>query len=105
MWHLDEIPWALHGRWGEGATNMPDLAWIRQQLREGSPQRNGLRIGVQTNAIFGRPWREEDSPGNYTLRQTPEGIDFVSYDVDGAANVTPLFPPREKNSPRAKRQN
>ncbi|MGA2751268.1 MAG: DUF2330 domain-containing protein [Verrucomicrobiota bacterium] len=105
MWHLHEIPWALENRWGKAATNMPDLAWVRQQLREGSPERGDLQITVQTNAIFGLPWREEDSPGNYTLRQTAEGIDFISYDIDGAAIVTPLFPPPDENSPRAKRHN
>jgi hypothetical protein len=105
MWHLHEIPLALENRWGKAATNMPDLAWVRQQLREGSPERGDLQITVQTNAIFGLPWREEDSPGNYTLRQTAEGIDFISYDIDGAAIVTPLFPPPDENSPRAKRHN
>jgi hypothetical protein len=55
--------------------------------------------------MFGLPWREEDSPGNYTLRQTAEGIDFVSYDIDGAANAAPLFPRQDERSPRAKRHN
>jgi hypothetical protein len=105
MWHLYEIPRVLEDRWGkEAATDMPDLAWVRQQLREGSPERDDLQIRVQTNAIFGLPWHEEDSPGNYTLRQTGGGIDFVGYDIDGAANVTPLFPPPDENSPRAKRK-
>jgi hypothetical protein len=92
MWHLREIPWALQGRWENGATNAPELEWVRRQLREGSPERLALKFATQTNAIFGAPWREEDSPGNYTLRSTSNGVELITYDWEGGATIEPIFP-------------
>jgi hypothetical protein len=34
---------------------------------------------------------EEDSPGNYTLREGAEGFECDWYDNDGGENVIPLF--------------
>jgi 4-amino-4-deoxy-L-arabinose transferase-like glycosyltransferase len=37
----------------------------------------------ETIYFTGQPCREEDSPGNYTLRQNGRRIEYVSYDIDG----------------------
>ena len=69
----------------------PDAAWVRQQLAENSQFRRALGEYQQTNPVTGQPWREEDSPGNCTLRETADGLDYVWYDLNGAENVVPLF--------------
>jgi len=30
------------------------------------------------------------SPGNYTIRQTEEGFEYIWYDIDGAPQIVPL---------------
>lgn len=37
------------------------------------------------NVLLGGLIREEDSPGNYTLRETPEGVEILGYDATGAS--------------------
>ena len=39
------------------------------------------------NRILGGQIREEDSPGNFTLRQTAQGIEFIGHDVAGGDKV------------------
>ena len=72
-----------------GASN--DIAWVRTQLVETSSLRRHLLPDSQANFFSGQPWHEEDSPGNYTLRQTLEGIEYVWYDIDGGEHAVPLF--------------
>jgi hypothetical protein len=50
-----------------------------------------LDARFQTNLFSGDLWHEEDSPGNYTLRRIPEGIQYVWYDIEGGESVVPLF--------------
>lgn len=38
---------------------------------------------VEENPLLGGPVREEDSPGNYVLRETTNGVGFFWFDVDG----------------------
>ena len=97
MEHLHyTIPAALmqyslqHGFWKNGRPG-PTIEWVRQQLALDSEFRRMLDGGNQTNLFSGEPWREEDSPGNYTLRNTPEGIQYSWYDIEGGENVVPLF--------------
>ena len=54
----------------------PDLNWVRQELREGSAFRKSLEPDWQTNLFTGLPWHEEDSPGNFTLRQGSDGVEY-----------------------------
>lgn len=44
-----------------------------------------------TNLLLGGPIREEDSPGNYTLRDTPEGVEILGYDTAGAQRPVGLI--------------
>jgi hypothetical protein len=44
------------------------------------------------NPLLGGTIREEDSPGNYTLRETTNGLQFVGYDSLGAEHVLGSFP-------------
>jgi hypothetical protein len=74
----------------EGGKPKLNAGWVRQQLAETSDFRKGLGNSSQTNLISGELWREEDSPGNYTIRETPAGVDYVWYDIEGAENVVPL---------------
>ena len=44
------------------------------------------------NVFTGARLREEDSPGNYVLRQSPDGLEYVWFDVEGAERVEWLWP-------------
>jgi hypothetical protein len=68
----------------------PDLAWVRQQLSQNSDFRNSLPTYYQMNFFTGQPWHEEDSPGNFTLRESPAGILYTWYDIDGGTNIINL---------------
>jgi hypothetical protein len=46
------------------------------------------------NFLIGGLVREEDSPGNYTIRQTEEDFEYIWYDIDGAPQIIPLSEPR-----------
>jgi hypothetical protein len=75
----------------KGERRTPNAAWVRQQLAENSDFRKSLGRFAQTNLITGQLWREEDSPGNYTIEQTTSGVDYVWYDIDGAENTITIF--------------
>jgi hypothetical protein len=79
----------------KGSTFQPDIAWVRQQLLESSEFRRAFNPEFQTNYFSGQPWREEDSPGNYTLRQTADGLEYVWYDIAGGDHSVPLFRKKE----------
>jgi hypothetical protein len=49
---------------------------------------------IVSNPLLGGTIREEDSPGNYTLRETTNGLEFVGYDSLGAEHVLGSFPRR-----------
>jgi hypothetical protein len=94
--HNYEIPLAVESEWARqtnhaGVKPGPDAVWVRQQLAQTSALRSKLDPYSQTNHFSGQAWREEDSPGNYIVRDTPTGIDYVWYDIDGAETVVPLF--------------
>ena len=77
-----------------------DARWVSRQLAEGSDFRRQWSEGFQTNLFTGRPYQNEDSPGNYTIRQTTNDLDYVWYDLEGAENVFLLLvdsPPDRTN--------
>lgn len=39
------------------------------------------------NAVLGGTMREEDSPGNFTIREAGDQVEFISYDAQGAEHV------------------
>jgi hypothetical protein len=39
------------------------------------------------NILLGGPIHEEDSPGNYQIQETTNGVDFVIFDADGGAHT------------------
>ncbi len=87
-----EIPSALEVEASKPGTNFtPDVAWVRSQLGETSSLRREFLPGSQTNFFTGQPWHEEDSPGNWTARQTGEGVEYVWYDLEGGEHAVPLF--------------
>jgi hypothetical protein len=73
----------------------PDLAWVREQIADSIRISEQLRTFVRTNFFTGQPCREEDSPGNYTLRHTAEGLEYVWYDFEGGEHPIPLFRKKE----------
>ena len=94
--HKDEIPYELENfqtyetaRIGD--TFKPDAAWVRQQLAVTSEFRRGLESSYQTNLFSGQLWMEEDSPGNYTVRESTNGVEYVWYDLEGGEHIVPLF--------------
>jgi hypothetical protein len=91
-----EIPASLESKIDQhslkpAANFTPDIAWVRQQLVETSDLRREIGSNFQTNFFSGQPWHEEDSPGNYTIRQTAQGIEYLWYDIEGGEHVVPLF--------------
>jgi hypothetical protein len=48
------------------------------------------RTAGRTNDLVGGPLREEDSPGNWTVREAQGRIQFVTYDGDGRETATEL---------------
>jgi hypothetical protein len=87
-----EIPRTIEMIASEQGTNFtPDVAWVRHQLGETSTLRHEAWPLSQTNFFSGQPWHEEDSPGNWTARQTAEGIEYVWYDLEGGEHAVPLF--------------
>ena len=94
--HKYTVPTGLAGLYTNelarvGGTFRPDASWVRQQLAETSVWRQGLGDRYQTNWFSGQLWREEDSPGNYTVRETTNGVEYVWYDLEGGENIVPLF--------------
>ena len=91
----DMLEWQARG---QGTNFVPDAAWVRNQLSETSSlRRNGWPLS-ETNFLTGQPWREEDSPGNWTARQTAAGIEYVWYDLEGGEHVVPLFRKKDPQS-------
>jgi hypothetical protein len=74
---------------GEGTID-PDLTWIRQQLADRAFWNKVNSRNGGTNILTGQPCREEDSPGNYTIRTNGRRTYYVSYDIDGAENEEEL---------------
>jgi Uncharacterized protein conserved in bacteria (DUF2330) len=50
----------------------------------------GIRYGE--NLLLGGTLRQEDSPGNYTMRETTNGLDFIGYDAQGTERVLGSIP-------------
>ena len=42
---------------------------------------------TEKNLLIGGPVREEDSPGNYILRQSSNGVEIVCFDADGGEHL------------------
>jgi len=74
-----------------GGEFKPDATWMRLQLAETSDWRREAAAVHQTNLLSGQLWREEDSPGNYTIREATNGVVYVWYDLEGGENIVPLF--------------
>ncbi len=51
---------------------------------------------VGDNLLLGGKIHEEDSPGNYTLRETDDGLEYVTYDAQGAEHVLGQLPRQAK---------
>lgn len=97
-----EIRLAFMGQWqeewmaGEQPRELPTLYSARAMLKE-------ICNRYASEHELPAP-REEDSPGNYTLRETADGIEYVWYDMKGAERselvVFPLADPvREEPMP------
>ncbi len=90
--NMELILWDRIDKRFEAATNQPnptldfETLWLREQLKEGSAARQELGPKWQTNSITSLPWHEEDSPGNYQVRQESNDVVAVWYDVRGAEN-------------------
>jgi hypothetical protein len=96
MLHKNSIPTELarlHDQESaqKGGEFKSDAVWVRQQLAETSEWRRDLGSSWQTNLFSGQLWREEDSPGNYTIRESTNGVEYVWYDIEGGENIVPLF--------------
>jgi hypothetical protein len=70
----------------------PGAAWIRSELAKYFAAQNASQSALAVNPYVGGSWREEDSPGNYLLRQTREGLEYVWFDVNGSERIEEVFP-------------
>jgi hypothetical protein len=66
-----------------GARSM--FASLTNSMSTQNPGRRGYQWW--DNVLLGGTIHEEDSPGNYTLRETSKGVDYVTYDAQGAEHV------------------
>jgi hypothetical protein len=93
------IPLILEGEAEEknkGRQVKLDSAWVRQQLTENSAFRQALGKDAQENPFSGQAWREEDSPGNWAIRETAAGTEYLWYDIEGGEHAVPLFRPKSE---------
>ena len=61
--------------------------WLRMYVRTNLASDTNL---WHKNYLMGGLVREEDSPGNYTIRQTEEDFEYIWYDIDGAPQIVLL---------------
>jgi len=61
---------------------------LKEQLRK-EQSRTG-RLLVDRNNFTGRPRIEEDSPGNFGIRETEAGVEYLWYDQEGGEHVVPM---------------
>jgi len=97
---LPKIPVRLER--GAGSTTFTSLRTLANSLQEDKPVTAAeIRFRAKEllsrsedaegypdfqNHLLGGPIREEDSPGNFTLRENGEDLEFVGYDAAGAAD-------------------
>jgi hypothetical protein len=65
-----------------GLTNSP-IAQERSRYHDGD---------YRENLLLGGTLRQEDSPGNYTLRESAIGLEFIGYDAQGTERVLGSIP-------------
>jgi len=86
---LVKRPWAdamqnllqLYFELQDSSTNQPTIVEARAFLN--SPT-NGISGSIRVNPWSGSRIREEDSPGNYSLRATSDGLKYIAHDAEGA---------------------
>lgn len=69
-------------------TNQPTLANVRQAIARAL---SGSSDWKPENVILGGTIREEDSPGNFILRETSEGVQLLEYGWWGEEDVDHVF--------------
>ena len=86
-WNLRDTYWYLEE--GTNFTIAAARAHLAELASSLSAQDWSHRFGrdPMANLLLGGSIREEDSPGNYTLRETEAGIGFITYDAQGAEHV------------------
>jgi hypothetical protein len=67
-----------------------DLAWVRTQLAHAEAPHWAPQDSFTRNALTDEPLREEDSPGNYTIRETSSGMEYTWYDTKAGAHTRRL---------------
>jgi hypothetical protein len=90
-WLMSEKDLELLARWTEDLleTDGPvDVAAVRSAFQR-IPEED--RLARFRNEVMGGLIIEEDSPGNFTLRETPVGVEFVAHDVMGGENVVRII--------------
>jgi hypothetical protein len=85
-------------RAGRASTNDPDVNWVRQQMAVNSELRRSFSPNFRQNPLTGTDWKEEDSPGNYTLRRNGNLVEVVWYDFNGDEIVESPF--ESKTAPK-----
>lgn len=66
----------------------PTITEVRAAFQQLAPELEDTEL---RNGFTGEPIREDDSPGNFTLRETERGVEFVAHDATGAGHVVTVF--------------
>ncbi len=87
----------------DAATSTEVGAEARRVLSSASNDARSRRYGEDEesnpwdNALLGGTMREEDSPGNYTIRETNGQLQFIGYDAQGAEHVFRQWPRHQRD--------
>lgn len=90
-WFMSEKTLELLARWTEDLLEVDgpvDVAAVRNAFQQIPDEDRQARF---RNEVMGGLIIEEDSPGNFTLRETPVGVEFVAHDVMGGENVVRIL--------------
>ncbi len=91
--NLDEPYWFLGDETNLTAARARSILTSASTLVSSKPWEHSWNGGRWTNELQGGLVHEEDSPGNYGFRETPEGLEYLTYDAQGAEHVLGLLPP------------
>jgi hypothetical protein len=76
-------------------TNQPTIVAVRAAI---SSLQRVPPTDEYLNPILGGAIREEDSPGNYTVREADDGIELHGYDLQGKDQILWMFSTNETST-------
>jgi len=90
----DDAPAVLTAEWARGVI----ARWIERETRT-FRESYGTDDPFLVNAFTGKPIKHEDSPGNYTVRDTDQGLEYACYDFVGSPYFVYVSKPGAEEAP------